>query len=311
MRYYRVALSHLTRPFRRKDTQSTMPRLWRSLPLCRAAILVTLAVTGCVRLSAQQNAASTTPAAASLPDAPSQQQASQTKQESQDSQGSQPESQREKAARELNTEEHQRVFGVFPNFNTSFNRDAAPLSPRQKFDLVFHNAVNPFPVVVAAVDAGISQADDKFPGYGQGMTGYGKRFGAAYIDAADGKLWGSAILPIMLREDPRYFRKGTGSFSSRVLYCVSTIVWSKRDNGSWGPNYSKIGGTIIAGGIANVYYPPKNRGLDLVFERAVTVTAESSIGALFNEFWPDIDQKVFNGRWASGADKPNKISPGN
>lgn len=271
---------------------------------------MTLAVTGSLRLSAQQNAASTTPVTASLPDAPSQQQASQTKQKTEESQGSQPESQRETAAGELNSEEHQRIFGLFPNFNTSFNRDAAPLSPRRKINLFFHNVENPFPVVVAAADAGISQAENKFPGYGQGMAGYGKRFGAGYTDAVDGKLWGTAILPIMLHEDPRYFRKGTGSFSSRVLYSVSTIVWSKRDNGNWGPNYSKIGGTIIAGGIANIYYPPNSRGLNLVFDRAFTVTAESSIGALLNEFWPDIDQKFFKGRWASGAEMPNKTNTG-
>jgi hypothetical protein len=264
-----------------------MPCLWRSLPLCRAAILVALAVTGCVRLCGQQNA-STTPVTASLPDAPSQQQ----------------------AARELKAEERQRVFGVLPNFNTSFNRNAAPLSPRQKIDLAFHNAVNPFPLVVAGVDAGISQAENKFPGYGQGIAGYGKRFGAAYIDGADSKLWGNAILPIILRQDPRYFRKGTGSFSSRLLYCVSTIVWSKNDNGTWGPNYSKIGGHIVAGAISNVYYPPENRGLGLVFGRAFTVTAESSIGAFFNEFWPDIDRKFFNDRWVSGADMSDKDNTG-
>jgi hypothetical protein len=288
-----------------------MPRLWLSLSPCRAAILMTLSVTGCVRLSAQQNGASTTPVTASLPDAPSQQQGSQTAQQSQDSQGRQPGSRRDTAERELKAEERQRVFGVFPNFNTSFNEDAAPLSPRQKIDLFFHNVENPFPVVVAAADAGISQAENKFPGYGQGMAGYGKRFGAAYADGVDGKFWGTAILPIMLHEDPRYFRKGTGSFSSRLLYCVSTIVWSKRDNGTWGPNYSRIGGTLIAGGIANIYYPPKNRGLNLLFERAITVTAESSIGAFLNEFWPDIDQKFFKSRWASGAEMPNKNNTGN
>jgi hypothetical protein len=96
--------------------------------------------------------------------------------------------------------------------------------------------------------------------------------------------------------------KGTGSFSLRLLYCVSTIVWSKRDDGTWGPNSSKIGGNIVAGAIANVCYPPNNRGFNLVFERAFTVTAESSIGAFFDEFWPDIDQKFFNNRWASRAD---------
>ena len=185
-----------------------------------------------------------------------------------------------------------------PNFNTSYVQDAVPLSPRQKFSLAFHSAVDPFVFFAAGVDAAYSQATNDFPGYGQGWGGYGKRFGASYADDFDGTMIGNAILPIILKQDPRYFRRGTGTFKSRLIYSISTTVWSKNDNGKWGPNYSNVLGNLAAGGISNLYYPSSDRGAGLTIERGLTVTAEGTLGALAYEFWPDVAQRLFKGRHA-------------
>ena len=99
-----------------------------------------------------------------------------------------------------------------PNFNVSYNADAAPLSRKQKLHLAFRTATDPVSFGVAAFDAGLSQAEDDFPGYGQGMQGYAKRFGASYADNFDGTMLGNAIFPILLKQDPRYFRRGEGKF---------------------------------------------------------------------------------------------------
>lgn len=198
---------------------------------------------------------------------------------------------REQAEEQLKRQEKQRILGIMPNFNTSYDQNAAPLSSGQKYRLAFRSMVDPFEFVAAAADAGISQAEDNFPGYGQGAKGYFKRFGAAYADSALGTFWGNALFPVLLKEDPRYFRKGTGSFTHRVLYSAATTVWCKRDNGTWGPNYGNVLGNIVAGGFSNLYYPSTDRGVGLTFERAFTVTAEGTLGALFNEFWPDVARK--------------------
>lgn len=205
-----------------------------------------------------------------------------------------PESPREKAERELKQQEQQRILGVIPNFNATDVQDAAPLTPRQKFRLAFRSAVDPFQFVAAGLDAGISQAQDNFAGYGQGAQGYAKRFGAAYADQFSGLFWGNAVFPILMREDPRYFRKGTGSFKSRLFYAISTTVKTKNDDGTWGPNYANVLGNIAAGGLSNLYYPSTDRGVGLTFQRAFTVTAEGAIGAVFVEFWPDISSRVFH-----------------
>jgi hypothetical protein len=207
-------------------------------------------------------------------------------------------SQQQLAAEQLRQQEKQRIVGVVPNFNVSYNGDAAPLSPAQKLHLAIRSAVDPVAFVVAGVDAARSQAQNDFPGYGQGMQGYGKRWGAAYADNFDGTLLGNALFPILFKEDPRYFRQGTGSFSSRLFYSLSTTVWSKRDNGTWGPNYANVLGNLAAGGISNLYYPASDRGADLTFERGFTVTAYGALGGVFNEFWPDVARKIFKDRLA-------------
>jgi hypothetical protein len=203
-------------------------------------------------------------------------------------------SERERAAQELKKQEKQRILGVVPNFNTTDVQDAAPLSPSQKFHLMFRSAVDPVQFAASGLDAALSQAENDFAGYGQGAQGYFKRFGAAYADQFDGLLWGNAILPILLHEDPRYFRKGSGSFKKRLFFAISTTVVTKNDDGTWGPNYANVLGNMIAGGIANAYYPSTDRGLGLTFQRAFTVTAEGAIGAVFVEFWPDINRHLFH-----------------
>jgi hypothetical protein len=207
-------------------------------------------------------------------------------------------SQQQLAAEQVRQQEKQRIAGVVPNFNVSYNENALPLSPQQKLHIALRTAVDPVSFAVAGVDAARSQAQNDFPGYGQGLQGYGKRWGAAYADNFDGTLLGNAIFPILLKEDPRYFRRGTGSFTSRLFYSLSTTVWSKRDNGKWGPNYSNVLGNLAAGGISNLYYPASDRGADLTFERGLTVTAYGALGGVFNEFWPDVARKIFKDRMA-------------
>lgn len=203
-----------------------------------------------------------------------------------------PESQRDKSKEQLKQQEHQRILRVLPNFNTSNVQNAAPLSPKQKFHLALRSAVDPVQFAITAADAGLSQLNNSFPGYGQGMQGYGKRYGAAYADSFDGTLLSGAVFPVLLHQDPRYFRKGTGTFKQRLWYAIRSTAVCKGDNGKWEPNYSNILGNLAAGGIANLYYPDSDRGAGLTFQRAFIVTAEGSLGSIFVEFWPDISRKL-------------------
>jgi hypothetical protein len=200
----------------------------------------------------------------------------------------QEETDRQKAQEQLDKQLHQRVFGVMATFNTTTNKDALPLSTGQKYQLFFKSATDPWPFVLAAFGAGIDQAQNSFPEYGQGVEGYAKRFGADYTDYFTGNLLGNAVLASMFKEDPRYFQKGTGSFTTRALWAAGGTVWCKRDNGTWGPNYANVMGNLMGAAVSNLYYPASDRTVGGTLGRGFTVTAQAIIGSEIIEFWPDI-----------------------
>ena len=193
-------------------------------------------------------------------------------------------SQIEVAEEQIKEQEKQRALGILPNFYVSYISNAAPLSPRQKFELAGKVIVDPVTFGLTAVIAGIQQSDDELGGYGQGAQGYAKRYGAAYADTVTGTLIGNAILPSLLKQDPRYFYKGTGSKRSRVLYAMANSVICKGDNGHWQPNYSGILGSLAAGGISNLYYPAHDRGAGLTFENTLIGIGATAAANILQEF---------------------------
>jgi len=186
---------------------------------------------------------------------------------------------------EIKVEEHQRVFGVVPNFYVSYISNAAPLTPRQKFQLAWKTSIDPVSFGVNGIVAGIEQAQNDFGGYGQGMKGYGERYGAAYGNFVISTYIGSAILPSIWKQDPRYFYKGTGSKRSRALNALAQSVICKGDNGHWQVNYSGLVGGLAASGISNIYYAPRDRdGVGFTFENTLIGIGTTAITNLLQEF---------------------------
>jgi hypothetical protein len=194
-------------------------------------------------------------------------------------------SQVEVAEEQMKIEEKQRVLGAIPNFYVSYIPDAAPMSSKQKFKLALRTVIDPFTFVVVGGGAGVEQAQNHFAGYGQGAQGYGKRFGAAFADTVAGTFIGAAVLPSLLKQDPRYFYKGTGSVPFRFSYAIANALICKGDNGRWQVNYSNIFGNLAAGGISNLYYPAQDRdGAGLTLENGAIGIASTAIANLFQEF---------------------------
>ena len=194
-------------------------------------------------------------------------------------------SQVEVAQQQVEDEEKQRVLGFIPNFYVSYDPHPAPLTSKQKFGLAWKTTIDPVSFALIGVIAGIQQSQNQFSGYGQGAEGYGKRYGASYANFVSGTFIGGAILPSILKQDPRYFYKGTGSKRSRILYAIATSVICKGDNGRWQPNYSSIGGNLAAGAISNLYYPEKDRdGVGLTFEGGAIGIGATAGANLIEEF---------------------------
>jgi hypothetical protein len=214
-----------------------------------------------------------------------------------------PESQHQKAEEQIKEQEHQRVLGIIPAFNISYREDAVSLTPGEKFRLALRSAGDPYTFGIAFIVAGLGEAKDDDQRFGWGFKGYAKRSGAAYLDAADGTIIGNALLPIVLHQDPRYFRLGHGPIRHRFFYAVATSFICKHDNtGKWEPNYSNVGGNIVSGAISNLYYPASKSGIAQTIEAGMTVTFEGTFGATLQEFWPDISRKFFHKDPTHGID---------
>jgi hypothetical protein len=193
--------------------------------------------------------------------------------------------QAEVAEEQMKVEEKQRVLSIVPDFYISYVPNAAPLNSRQKFNVAWKMATDPFTFVSAGGIAGIQQAQNYIGGFGQEIGGYAKRYGAFYGDTASATFIGDAILPSLLKQDPRYFYKGTGSKRSRILYALANSVICKGDKGHWQPNYSRVLGHLAAAGISNLYYPAKDRhGAALTFENGAIGIGGSAVANLLHEF---------------------------
>jgi hypothetical protein len=288
-----------------------------------ACLLAGTALFGfCLRLTAQTDVLESGPQqmamlkAVELPDAPRpQQQAPPSTQSGSSSSTADaarpadaPQKTKEQIADEqLKQQKKQRVLGFMPSFNTSYNSDAVSLTKKQKFKLAFSQATDPFQFLIAGIAGGFSEAEGSDHGYGGGPVGYLKRVGSDYADSFDGAMIGNALLPSILHQDPRFFRRGYGSAKRRIFYALSTSFMCKHDGtGKWEPNYSNIGGNLAAGAISTVYVPEDERGAGNVFEGFALVTIEGAGGAVLQEFWPDISRKFFHKDPTNGQDAINR-----
>jgi len=186
---------------------------------------------------------------------------------------------------QIREQEKQRVFGLIPNFYVSYDHDALALNTSQKFRLAGKTTADPFTIVGVAALAGVEQATNTNEGYGQGAQGYFKRLGASYADVATSTFIGSAMLPSLLKQDPRYFYKGKGSTQSRLLYALASPFICKGDNMRWQPNYSNVGGVFASAGISYLYYPKSDRnGAGLIVQNSMIRLGEIAFEGVLQEF---------------------------
>ena len=191
-------------------------------------------------------------------------------------------------------EQSKRIFGVVPSFGTTDRMDAPPLTSGEKFHLMRKATFDPVTISIAAFGAAISQAQDQFPDYHQGLKGYARRFGAGFADQASSQFFSNYLYPVLFKEDPRYFRLGHGSFGHRASYALKQEFICHTDKGGRSFNFSNVLGAFSSGGISNLYYPASDRGASLTLTRSATAVGYGSLGGLISEFWPDIQAKVLH-----------------
>ena len=193
-------------------------------------------------------------------------------------------------------EQSRRFLGVIPDFGATSRHNALPLTPGEKFHLFAKSAFDPVEFGVVGFQAGLSQAEDEFPEYGQGAAGFGKRYGATLGDGVSSSFWANYFYPVLLKEDPRYFRLGEGTITHRFKYALLQEVIARTDSGGRSFSWENVLGAFTTGGVSNLYYPPAERGLGLTLSRSAISIGYGSLGGLVDEFYPDIAKQLFHHR---------------
>jgi len=196
-----------------------------------------------------------------------------------------------------------RAFGIFPNYRSiDSTAHYQPISTRQKWALTAQDSFD-WPVfVVAAGLAGLGQMTNQNSSFGQGVKGYANRYVTIYGDLAIGNAFTEGVLPSLLHEDPRYFRRGTGGFWSRVGYATSRIIVTRTDSGRRRFNFSEIVGNSIAVGISNAYYPD-GRTASQNFNKLTFQLGTDAFTNVMREFWPDAKRGLSRWRHNNKIDK--------
>ena len=191
----------------------------------------------------------------------------------------------------------ERILGVMPDYQTV--RDSsipvAPLTARQKWDLVWKETIDPFNFASVAMGAAFSQRGNQTPKYGEGDAAYGERMGAAFADFGTQNFFSAGVLANLLHQDPRYYRKGPGTgVFRRVAYSVSRIAVVRRDSGRATFNSSGLGGMMMGIAASNLYYPAASVGGGVMAGRLYTSLLGGVIGNLTSEFWPDVQKRFLH-----------------
>ena len=189
-----------------------------------------------------------------------------------------------------------RVLGFLPSYGmVEPGKHPPPLTVGKKFQLAVQY-LNPYTLVFVAAEAGINQARNSPKDYGQGVEGFGKRYGAGFADGLSDGLFVTGVYPSLLHQDPRYYRLGDGGFSHRAGYAVTRILVTRQDSGRKAFNFSEVLGSFSSSALAMTYYPSSQRDFSHVAERAGIQFAFDAGFNLLKEFYPEIQRKLFHTR---------------
>jgi hypothetical protein len=194
----------------------------------------------------------------------------------------------------VSTPVSKRAFGVLPNYRTAEKTEVySPISVKRKYFIGFKDSTD-YPIYgLSAVLAGLGQWTDSHATYGQGLKGFGKRYASTISDQLIGNFLTESIMPSILHEDPRYFRRATGRKWARTGYAASRIFVTKTDSGKTIFNFAEVSGNALAAVIGNAYYPGERSVNDNV-ERFYSQLATDAFSQVLKEFWPDIKRRFFN-----------------
>jgi hypothetical protein len=186
-----------------------------------------------------------------------------------------------------------RIFGVLPNYRSvESSVPFYPLTARQKLGIAAHDSFDWPTFLVTGAFAGIYQAENQNPTFGQGLQGYAKRYSTTLADQMIGNMMTEGFLPVLMHDDPRFFRSGTGTTGARLKSALRQIFITRADSGSWRFNAPEWLGNGVGVGISNLYYT-NSRTIGSNMQRFGIQIGTDALSNVLKEFWPDIKQRFF------------------
>jgi hypothetical protein len=194
----------------------------------------------------------------------------------------------------VSKEQPKRILWVIPNYRAvSADAKVPPLDAKGKFKLFFDDSFDYSTFIYVGALAGIGQAENSVPEFRQGAAGFGRYYWHYFADQANGNFFTEFAVPVVLKQDPRYFTKGYGGFFHRTFYAVSRLAVTRTDDGGTEPNFSEVVGNGAAASLASLYYPQQQRTWTKIGQRWLDQVALDGVFNILKEFWPDIAHSVF------------------
>lgn len=165
------------------------------------------------------------------------------------------------------------------------------LDPKDKFMLFVRDSIDPVTLLTVVFDSGLDQAENSEKRFGQGMLGFGRRWGANQASDTSGRFFSEFVFPTILNEDPRYYRLGEGSIKRRMAHALAHAFVAHTDNGTRMPNISEWAGTTSGVLLSDVYHPGTTHGAGSVASQVSFNVLQDTGFDLLREFWPEIARK--------------------
>jgi hypothetical protein len=169
-----------------------------------------------------------------------------------------------------------------------------PITGGERLRWFTQSTVGPATLMGGAISAGFGTLTNQPHEYGTHWDGFGARYGMRLtgivtgnaIEAGLGSVWG---------EDPRYYRAASNArFGARVGHIVKWTFVAPDRNGNLRPAYARY--IAISGNnfLSNTWREPSEADAPHALERTALGFMARMAGNTFDEFWPDVKQKVFH-----------------
>ncbi len=167
-----------------------------------------------------------------------------------------------------------------------------PITPQGRLNWMVANTIGPASLLSGGISAGWGTMLDRPMEYGTHWDGFAKRYGMRLTGIATsnsmesglGALWG---------EDPRYFRDAGQPFGRRVRRVVKMTFLSEDRNRRTAPAYARFAAISGSNFMSNAWRPDSEANT----AHAVGRIGIGFLGRMgknaFDEFWPDVKQRVF------------------